>query len=625
MEARAQKWIDEDYTPKYKEMLRLYNQAGWNNAVNLDDKELMMTLNKVKVKLAGLQKQAWKDHVTKYAYKNFTNKELRRRFELLSITMSALEDNENEEFANITSSMLSTYGSAKVCPLKNRNCTLESEGLSLEPGITKIISRPKNYSFEELAYIWKGWRDASGKVIRESFLRYIDLINKAAVANKLKDGSELWLIDYTRDTANFRSDLESVWLEVKPLYVKIHAYVRYQLAKSHLGDKINHQEPLPANVLGNMWAQDWKHILSSVIPFPKAPNMQHAVNKALKEQNYDPKKMFNLANKFYTTLGFEDMEMSYDTNCSLKNTKENKKCFIDSPLISKPDWNVVCHASAWTLDDSRNDYRIKMCTKIDKEDLYTIHHELGHIQYFIQYKDLAEEFKSGGNPGFHEAIGDTIALPVETPTHLESLGLLKGFNDSFESDINFLLTKALSQVVFLPFSYLVDQYRWSLFDGTISPQEMNFKWWELREKYQGVVPPVKRNEQDFDAGAKMHIPANVPYIRYFVAAILQFQFYRQLCVDSGQYDPSNNSSFLHKCDFSQGDNSKTAAMKMIRLLKTGQSEPWPIILERFTGKTKLDSTALRQYFAPLEKWIDDFLQKNKIQAGWTSTFKQYFE
>ena len=573
--------------------------------------------------MAFFMKQAWKDHITKYAYKDFKNKELRRRFEILSTTEFALEDKENEELANITSSMESTYGSAKVCPFENRNCEIRLEGLSLKRGISKIIAQPEKYSFEELAYIWKGWRDASGKLIRQRFMRYIDLVNKAAVANKLKDGSELCLIDYTRDTGNFRRDLESVWLDVKPLYLKIHAYVRYQLVKSRWGDKINPYEPLPANVLGNMWAQDWTHILSLVIPFPKAPNMQRAVNKALKEQGYDPKTMFSLANNFYTSLGFEDMKMSYDTNCSLRNTKENKKCFRETPLISKPDWNVACRSSAWTLDDSKNDYRIKMCTNIDLENLFTIHHKLGQIQYFIQYKDLSEEFKSGANPGFDKAIGDTITLPVETPTHLKSLGLLKEFKDSFEVDINFLLTKALTYVVFLPFSYLLEQYRWSIFNGTIKPHEMNFKWWELREKYQGVVPPIKRSEQDFDAGAKNHIPGNVPYIRYFVAAILQFQLYQQLCIDSGHYIPSKSSSRLHKCDFSQGDNTKTVVMKMIRLLKTGKSEPWPIILEKFTGKTKLDSSALRQYFAPLEKWLDDFLQTNKIQQGWKSTFKEY--
>ena len=93
-----------------------------------------------------------------------------------------------------------------------------------------------------------------------------------------------------------------------------------------------------------------------------------------------------------------------------------------------------------------DDFRIKMCTEVNLDDMITIHHEMGHIQYYLQYKDKPLEFRGGANPGFHEAIGDTMALSVNTPDHLERVGLLDAVSDSEEADINFLLTAAMERV-----------------------------------------------------------------------------------------------------------------------------------------------------------------------------------
>ena len=333
-----------------------------------------------------------------------------------------------------------------------------------------------------------------------------------------------------------------------------------------------------------------------------------------------------LLNSFFKTLGFEDMKMCYDTECGLENTTTNKECFKSSPMINKPNWNVMCHASAWNVDDSTDDYRIKMCTKIDLDDLVTIHHEMGHIQYYIQYKDQPREFKTGANPGFHEAVGDTLALAVKTSDHLHSIGLLKSINASYESDINYLFQNALEKIVFLPFAYTMDQYRWALFNGTIDKDEMNLKWWELRERYQGINPPVLRSEQDFDAGSKAHVATHYPYIRYFVSFVMQFQFYRELCIDSGQYDPNNQmiSKPLYECDFSIGKSAKVAAQRLIKTLKVGASQPWPDVLNLMTGKRKISAEAILEYFKPLETWLDKTIKEHKIQLGWDSKFRNYF-
>ena len=613
------------YTPAFLEHRKSVAQLSWNYNVNLDNKNAEMAYNEASKKFAEYRKESWEKHVIKYDYKRFKSPTLKRRFELLSILgVAALDEQHITELINITSYMERIYGTGKVCPLNKRECNVEAEGLDLSPGLGKIMSNPTKHSYEELSYIWEGWRNATGKVMRESYKKYIHLYNAAAAANNLRDASELWLYGYKQDDKNFQHDLELIWQKLRPFYEKLHGYVRHKLRQHWGNDKFGANDPIPAHILGNMWAQEWTHTLSITLPFKTVANPLDMVNKAMKEQNYGVLKMFDLSNSFYTHLGFNDMRMSYNTSCALDNTEANKECFKHSPMIMKPNWNVMCHASAWPFDYLRNDFRIKMCTAPHLEDLLIIHHEMGHIQYYTQVKELPIEFRGGANPGFHEAIGDTMALAVETPSHLKAIGLLKDDHKSFEADINHLFKSALQKIVFLPFAYTVDQYRWALFNGTINPNDMNFKWWELRERFQGIVPPVHRSEEDMDACAKMHVASDVPYIRYFVSHILEFEFYRQMCMDSGQYKPNSKTQPLHRCDFSIGKSSKLAAKKMIDLLKAGSSKPWPDVLEKMTGNRKMDTKAIIEYFAPLEEWLDTVIKKENIPLRWTSTFQRFF-
>jgi len=272
----------------------------------------------------------------------------------------------------------------------------------------------------------------------------------------------------------------------------------------------------------------------------------------------------------------------------------------------------------------KNDFRVKMCTELNLDNLITIHHEMGHIQYYIQYKHLPYEFRSGANSGFHEAIGDTLALAVQTPDHLKRINLIESADSSTEYDINYLLKTALDKLAFLPFAYTVDQYRWALFNGTIDKSEMNYRWWELRERYQGIVPPVNRSEEYMDACAKYHVAANVPYIRYFVSYILQFQFYREMCLEAKQYVPESADKPLHRCDFSEGDFKDAAGEKLRKMMKAGRSRPWPDVLQEMTGGRKMNAGAIVEYFRPLEKWLDETIKANSIPLGWSSTFTTFF-
>uniref|UniRef100_A0ACB8ETM7 Uncharacterized protein n=1 Tax=Sphaerodactylus townsendi TaxID=933632 RepID=A0ACB8ETM7_9SAUR len=251
--------------------------------------------------------------------------------------------------------------------------------------------------------------------------------------------------------------------------------------------------------------------------------------------------------------------------------------------------------------------RIKQCTVVNMDDLITVHHEMGHVQYFLQYKEQHISFRDGANPGFHEAIGDVMALSVSTPKHLYSINLLDRVEDNLESDINYLMSIALDKIAFLPFGYLMDQWRWKVFDGRINDDEYNQQWWNLRLKYQGLCPPVPRSEEDFDPGAKFHIPANVPYVRYFVSFIIQFQFHQALCKAAGHVGP------LHKCDIYQ---SKEAGTILGNAMKLGFSKPWPEAMQLITGQPNMSAEALLTYFEPLKNWLINENVKNAENLGW---------
>jgi peptidyl-dipeptidase A len=297
--------------------------------------------------------------------------------------------------------------------------------------------------------------------------------------------------------------------------------------------------------------------------------------------------MVHYGENFYKSLGFAPLPPT----------------FWERSLFTKPaDRDVVCHASAWDID-SKDDLRIKMCIQVRDVDFVTIHHELGHNFYQRAYKNQPPLFQGGANDGFHEAIGDTIALAI-TPEYLQKINLLDKVPPP-EADIPILLRQALDKVAFLPFGLMIDQWRWKVFSGEIKPADYNTTWWELRRKYQGIAPPVQRSEADFDPGAKYHVAANVPYMRYFLADMLEFQFYQALCRESGYKGPLNRCTFY---------GSKEAGEKFNKMLEMGQSKPWPDALEALTGERQVNAGAILEYFAPLKKWLDE--QNKGQKEGW---------
>ena len=490
----------------------------------------------------------------------------------LSLTLPAPKDPaERDELTKLAASLEGDYGKGKYCPDGDKGKCMGVDEL----GVTMANSRDP----EELKKTWLGWHQISAPY-RKNYQRFVELSNKGARELGFANTGAMWRAKYDMEPDAFASEMERLWLQVKPLYDSLYTYTRRKLSEKYGKDVVPEDKPIPAHLLGNMWAQQWGNIYP--ILAPQGGDRGFDLTKTLKERNTDEKQMVKYGESFFTSLGFESLPPT----------------FWERSLFVKPgDHDVVCHASAWDVDFEK-DVRLKMCVQITEEDFSVVHHELGHNYYQMAYASQPFLYRDSANDGFHEAIGDTMALSV-TPPYLKQLGLINTIPDP-SADTGFLLQRALDKVAFLPFGYLVDQWRWKVFSGEIAPGDYNKAWWELREKYQGVAAPAPRSETDFDAGAKYHVPANVPYSRYFLAAILQFQFHRALCREAGFTGP------LHQCSIY---GNKKAGEKLKQMLAMGSSKPWPEALKAMTGEDKMDATAIIDYFAPLKTWLDAENQK----------------
>ncbi|KAE8747573.1 hypothetical protein FOCC_FOCC005733, partial [Frankliniella occidentalis] len=415
------------------------------------------------------------------------NPDLARQIRLLSVIgPAALPPDQLDRYNGLINSMLAVYNSATICahrePLR---C-----GLRLDPDLTLIMARSRDW--DELQYVWLEWRRRSGFKIRDLFDQLVDLSNVAAKHNNLTSFADYWMFPY--ETPDFRLQLETAWEEVRPLYEQLHAYVRRKLRDFYGPDKISRQAPLPAHILGNMWAQSWSNILDITIPYPGKNFLD--VGPQMAAQGYTPAAMFRLAEEFYTSMNMSAMPAEF---------------WSHSVLEEPPARVVVCQPSAWDFCN-RKDFRIKMCTHVNMNDLVTAHHEMAHIQYFMEYKNLPKIYRDGANPGLHEAVGEAISLSVATPRHLQALGLVQTAVDDLPHNINFLFALALDKLPFLPFSLALDKWRWDVFQKRKTKDQYNCHYWFLRERYSGIKPPFLRSEFDFDPGAKFHVPANIPYI-----------------------------------------------------------------------------------------------------------------
>jgi peptidyl-dipeptidase A len=570
----AQEFVDR-FNAEYRDWWRELNETDWLNATYINEDSGYVK------SLADERFAAWHSGKVKEALR-YDGQDLdpstRRALDLLkgSAQMVAPDDDaKRKELATILTDLRGMYGAGQYC----RSADECYSGTELEG----LMQQKKDY--DELLEYWVGWREIA-KPMRAKYERFVELSNEGAKEFGYADLGKLWQSKYDMSATEFDAETARLWQQVKPLYDELHCHVRAKLGEHYGVDKVPQDGPIPAHLLGNMWAQEWGFIYDLMEPYPGVSDLD--VDATLKTKNYSPQEMVRSAEDFYVSLGMDRLPDS----------------FWKRSQFSKPaDREVVCHASAWNIDGD-DDLRIKMCIKQTYDELRVIYHELGHNYYQRAYNKQPMLFRDGANGGFHEAIGDTVTLSM-TPEYLAKVGLVASAKQSEQAVINRQMRQALDKIAFLPFGKLIDEWRWRVFSGAVTPADYNQAWWDLRLKYQGIAPPVARSEADFDPGAKYHVPGNVSYTRYFVARILQFQFQRALC------DAAGFEGELSDCSVY---GSKEAGAKLQAMLEAGASMPWQDTLEKLTGTREMDASAIIEYFAPLMAYLKE--QNAGRSCGW---------
>ncbi len=558
--------------------LRTLNSAGWaqQTYINSDTEFLNAQANDRYLE--------WLDGAVKQAQKYQSQKlsaTARRSIDLLKLNSSAPAPSDpakRTEMTQIMARMDSMYGEGKYCPNGPSSCKNLDE-------LSKVIATSRDY--DELTAAWVGWHRIS-RDMRPKYQRFVELTNEGARQMGYVDLGAMWRSGYDMPADEFAVETDRLWSQVKPLYDQLHCYARARLQTKYGKDKVPDRKPIPAQLLGNMWAQQWNKIYGDILkPYPNASI--ESADRELQAQQWDAQRMTRSAESFYTSIGFPKLPDS----------------FWSQSMLTRPrDREVVCHASAWDMNPGSGDVRIKMCMQPTEEELFTVYHELGHVYYYMWYRNLPALFRSGAHDGFHEAIGDTVNLSV-TPAYLNSIGLVSAVKPSKEAVVNQQMKMAVEKIAFLPFGKMIDQWRWKVFSGDIKPEDYNKAWWALRKQYQGLAAPITRTEQDFDPGAKYHVPANTPYTRYFLSFVMQFQFHKALCEAAGNKGP------LHECSvFANAE----AGRRFAELLQRGQSESWQDTMQKLTGTRQMDASAIIEYFAPLMTWLKK--ENRKQQCGW---------
>jgi peptidyl-dipeptidase A len=492
---------------------------------------------------------------------------------LMLMQQSLMLENADDRgaYARLAASMTGAYGKAKYCPPAAAGAA-KADCMPLGE-LEKVLATSHDQA--RLKEVWLGWH-AQSPAYKQDYAKYVELSNKGARAMGFADTGALWRSRYDMAPDAFSAEMERLWQQVKPLYDSLHTYTRYKLRQAYGPDAVPADGPIPAHLLGNMWAQSWDNLY----PILKPAGLEKGedLTALLEERKTSAVEMTRYAEGFYTSLGMRKLPAT----------------FWERSLLTKPrDREVVCHASAWDLD-GKDDVRVKMCITPTAEDFRVIHHELGHLYYDLAYSNQSPMFKNGANDGFHEAIGDTVALSI-TPAYLKKIGLMKTDPDP-KQEIGPLLYTALQKIAFMPFAYKVDKWRWQVYGGQVKPADYDKAWWALTQEYQGVARPAPIADGGFDAGAKFHVASDTPYARYFLAHVLQFQFHRALCKEAGDTGP------LYRCSIY---GNQKAGAKFQQMLEMGTSKPWPEALKAVTGSDKMDATAMLEYFAPLKTWLDE--------------------
>ena len=599
--------VNAEYLAMYPEL----TAAQWLSSTYINDDSQLLSAKANERYLTQLN--SWIEQARKFEGKEMSP-ETARAIHLLKLAtaMPAPKDPAKlAELTKIATKMEGMYGSGTYCTGEGeaKQCRQLGE-------LEDVLRNSRDYTAQLDA--WQGWHTIA-QPMRKDYTRFVELVNEGAKEMGFADAGEMWRSGYDMTPTEIAAETDRLWGQVKPLYEQLHCYAGTRLDAKYGADK-GHVAGgmLPAHLMGNMWQQDWGNLWDILAPYPNAGSLD--ITSALQAQYrtaYDaelakhpgersPMDLAEIEHAAQTAVARSMTERAQDFYTALGMPKLPESYWTKTQFIKPRDRDVVCHASAWDMNMA-GDVRTKMCIKPNEEDFTTIYHELGHVYYYTAYNKLPPLFQQGAHDGFHEAIGDTIVLSM-TPKYLQSIGLVGEQQQSNEALVNAQMRMALAKVSFLPFGLMIDRWRWGVFDGSIKPGDYNKAWWELKAKYQGVAPAAARGEDFFDPGAKYHVPGNTPYTRYFLAHVLQFQFYKALCDASGYKGP------LHECSFY---GNPEAGKRFQAMLSKGASQPWQKTMKELTGGEKMDASAVLEYFAPLQDWLKQ--QNEGRTCGWQAS------
>ncbi|XP_043207244.1 angiotensin-converting enzyme-like [Amphibalanus amphitrite] len=570
--------------------------ADWRDVTNTTKRSSIKLRSAIRVK----QKFDWKswrdlDDVLELSqeakfrnWRNIRDKDVRRQLQLISrVGAGKLGKRGRKDYQFLIRDLKREYNRAKVCDKGKKNCDLR-----LDPDLNRIMATSRDA--EEMEHFWDKFRDTTGKDMRSDYIQLVNWTNIVAKKNGFSNGGDMWLAEY--ESQDFRGEVSRLWDQLTPLYEQLHAFVRGRLRSLYGRSTVGRQSPIPAHLLGTMWSDNWVNLLNVTKPFPEKHHGD--VSAILQSQGYTVELLYRAANAFIITLGLQSVPDSFWENSVLEAPED-------------PDQEMMCRPRAWDFCKN-NDVRVTACGKVTLDDLLTAHRKVGEAEYALLYSNQPHIYRGPAATGFGDAVGNTLALSVVTPKHLESFGLIRDENDP-EVDLNMLMKLALEKLPALPYSYVADSWRWGLFSGDIKDDDLNCAWWKLRGRVQGVAPARTRSERDMDAGATYDIARHQPMIGRFVSTVLQFQLHETLCRTAGQYDPNDPMKPMYRCDIY---NDQKAGALLARMMQLGRSKPWREALEAATGQRELSATALRDYFQPLEDWLRRENQEKRYPIGW---------
>jgi peptidyl-dipeptidase A len=393
------------------------------------------------------------------------------------------------------------------------------------------------------------------------------LRNKSVQALGYEDFFQFQVSEYGMSTQEMLDVNHQSIAEVWPLFRELHTWARYELAEKY-GQEV--PEYLPAHWLPNRWGQEWSSMVNvDGLNF----------DAALEEKGND--WIMKQGEEFYMSLGYDALPESFYTKSSLY------------PLPEGADYKKNNHASAWHLD-LNNDLRSLMSVEPNTRWWNTVLHELGHIYYFKAYStpQVPVVLRNGANRAYHEAIGTLIGLASMQKPFLVQKGLVQA--DLEVDEIQGLLKEALDYVVIMPWaSGVMTDFEHALYSENLSVDAFNQKWWELKKKYQGIVPPTERGEEFCDAASKTHINNDAAqYYDYALANVLLFQFHMHIAKNILKQDPHQTNYY----------GSKETGTFLNALMKPGATVDWKENLEENLGEG-ISAKALLEYFNPLMAWL----------------------